>query len=325
VLNNPLSNTDPDGEFIVPILMGAAMGAIMGGATYSVGIAASGGSWNSGDFWGAVGFGAVGGAISGGFSALAPSLGAFGNTLGYNMLSQTSSNIMTSAIFGNQITAGDLAGSVAAGLVGSKLPGFRGVSGGAFKNGIAELGHSTIRGAYLGYIQGSIAGMIDNEPDKAMQGMIGGAISGGLGAITRIGIMGAYRCLDSDISTENHGQINRNGGLLKILMSEGSGVTIGNNVVVQDDKDRDYLNYVHNHEVGHIVDINKMGYARFYGQTLNLYIKSVIKSGFTSWMMHAYGYNPNRPLTLENRADLYAFKRLGYYYNIFQKRNTSFP
>jgi len=31
VLNNPLSNTDPDGEFIVPILMGAAMGAIMGG------------------------------------------------------------------------------------------------------------------------------------------------------------------------------------------------------------------------------------------------------------------------------------------------------
>ena len=77
--NNPLVYADPDGNFIIPIIAAAIIGATTSSAVYAI---TSGSSFS----WSGLGrtalLGAVGGAISGGFSVLGTSLGTFGQSLG---------------------------------------------------------------------------------------------------------------------------------------------------------------------------------------------------------------------------------------------------
>ncbi|SNR79804.1 polymorphic toxin type 23 domain-containing protein [Flavobacterium sp. ov086] len=66
--NNPLKYTDPSGEFVwAPILVGALIGAIIGGTSYVV-QAAMTGNWNWGQFGVSIFGGAVIGGISGGLN-----------------------------------------------------------------------------------------------------------------------------------------------------------------------------------------------------------------------------------------------------------------
>ncbi|WP_304518317.1 RHS repeat-associated core domain-containing protein, partial [Candidatus Symbiothrix dinenymphae] len=145
-LNNPFKYTDPDGEFFFSLFLGpvgavldgmcwgAVIGAGSGAVAYTVGAAISG-NWSWSGFGNAFGMGAVGGALGGGFGALGGIgvLGSFGNTLGYNVLSQAANNAITNTMFGNDLTWGSVAGSLAGGLLGSALPNFSAMEGGAFK------------------------------------------------------------------------------------------------------------------------------------------------------------------------------------------------
>ena len=159
---NQLIYIDPNGEIIwlVPalivigkgILVGAAIGAGVGAVSYGIGAGISGNwSWNS--FGLAVGMRAVGGAIGGGFGALGSvcALGAFGNTTGYSMLSQIASSVLTNTMFGNIITWGSVAGMATGGLLGSVLPNFNAINGGAFK-GTLEWQATRAASYYMNYI-----------------------------------------------------------------------------------------------------------------------------------------------------------------------------
>ncbi len=70
--NNYVIVVDRDGRafFLAPILIGAAVGAIWGGATYAITPGAEGFTW--GGFFSAAGIGALGGALGGAASLLAP-------------------------------------------------------------------------------------------------------------------------------------------------------------------------------------------------------------------------------------------------------------
>ena len=85
--NNPVAYTDPDGEFfltalIIGAIVGAAVAAATYTATYVVTGLVTGESWDWKQFGIAVGFGALGGALSGGFGSLSKAGGIFANAFG---------------------------------------------------------------------------------------------------------------------------------------------------------------------------------------------------------------------------------------------------
>jgi RHS repeat-associated protein len=81
-LNNPVMITDPDGRepITAAILIGAAIGALIGGGSYAVMTPSN--QWNLGGFLKSVAIGAVSGAVSGGVTAglgaIAPSFASWG-------------------------------------------------------------------------------------------------------------------------------------------------------------------------------------------------------------------------------------------------------
>lgn len=86
VLNNPLSYTDPSGEIIwaplmIGIIKGAAIGAAIGGVSYTASVALSHGgfsNWEWGQFAKSVGLGAASGVISFGVGTAASYMGTVG-------------------------------------------------------------------------------------------------------------------------------------------------------------------------------------------------------------------------------------------------------
>jgi hypothetical protein len=291
-LNNPLKYTDPSGEFIFSLFLGpvgvvldgmcwgAVIGAGTGAVAYSIGAGISG-NWSWSGLGSAMGMGAVGGAIGGGFGALGGvgAIGSFGNTLGYNILSQTSGNIMTSAIYGNDITWGSVAGSVVGGLVGSGLPNFNAVSGGAFKNAMSEIGFNSLRGATTGLYSGITQAIIDDNPDAVWQNVIGGAISGASSSMLNIAVFGAaYKPHDTYYSHDRRGQTTyRKGGL---FLKDGAGLTWGRSLGVSGEGKT--LVETEAHESTHIWQQNRMGWANFYGKTVLQYAKAIFAGNWLS-------------------------------------------
>jgi RHS repeat-associated protein len=298
-LNNPLKYMDPNGEFIFSLFLGpvgivldgmcwgAVIGAGTGAVAYSIGAGISG-NWSWNNFGKSVGMGAAGGAIAGGFGALGGigALGSFGNTLGYNILGQTSSNLITSAVYGNDITWGSLAGSLVGGLVGSALPNFSAVEGGAFKNAIAEIGFNSLRGTTTGLFSGMTQAIIDKNPNAVWQNAIGGAISGASSSILNIAAFGpVYKPHDNYYSHDKSGQsAYRKGGL---LLKDGQGLTWGRNLGVTGEG-RDLVE-VEAHESTHLWQQNKMGWANFYGKTIKSYISDFFKYGTINNLYYTHG------------------------------------
>ncbi|MDR0231527.1 MAG: FG-GAP-like repeat-containing protein [Dysgonamonadaceae bacterium] len=309
-LNNPLIYTDPDGEFIFSLFLGpigvvldamcwgAVIGAGTGAVAYTVGAGISG-NWSWSGFGNAIGMGAVGGAVGAGFGALGGALGSFGNSLGYNILSQASSNALTNTIFGNDLTWGSVAGSLIGGLVGSGLPNFNAVSGGAFKNAMAEIGFNSAQGAFTGFFSGMTQAAIDKNPDAIWQNTLGGAISGASTSILNIATFGA--AVNFDDSYIGHpageGPIYRKGGIASLF--NGQGINWGRTAWVNGRLNKgEFLEAGFLHEGTHWWQQKLDGFGTFYGKTAKNYTQSRILHG-TTWALYTGTY---KPLNYEHMA-----------------------
>jgi len=268
--NNPVIMVDRDGKlFFVPILVGAAFGAISSGAMYSV-MAGEGWTWEG--FGSAVGLGALSGAISGGIGQLG---GPLATNIGYNIIGNGASYAATTAISGGDLTWGGLLGSVAGGIVGGTMPGFQGVKGGALANIGAEIVDSTVKGAVTGAVSGGVGALIDGRSigegwvEGAKRGAIGGAVGAGLG----IAVFGHTKTV-SELSsrsqnaikdlTQKHGigkfqPVFRSGGLYSLFVRDG--ITFGRNLLIHDGTDPI-------HEYAHYIQQLYHGYGSFYGRAI---------------------------------------------------------
>lgn len=275
-LNNPLIYVDPNGEvlFGIPILAGIIWGAIIGAgvgaAAYSINAAITG-DWSWSGFGSSIAMGAIGGAIGGGVSAIGSSglLGSFGNTFGYNMLSQTVSSVVTTSMYGGEINLASVAGMVAGGLVGSAIPKFNPIKGSGFgtgvKNSLLELSYSAGKGALTGATSGAVQKVLGNDDKNIiLNSAIGGAIGGFSNTLFNIGMMGpAMSFDDSYIPHGNDRPIHRGGGLADLF--NGTGVSLGRNA---------YGSFLEGpdtriEESFHYFQQKQLGFARFYGRIIS--------------------------------------------------------
>ena len=210
-----------------------------------------------------------------------------GNSLGYNILSQTTNTLITNAIFGQKTELSDIFGIVAGASMGSILPKYKALNAKPLVNTLAETGYNTVRGAATGAVRGGIDAIIHKDARYIYQDAIGGAISGGVKTLMNNLIFGAPFVRKESYGVDSY---HRSGGLASLL-SLGAGLTMGNNCWIYN---RNSMN-VPNHEDYHVIQqgIIEEGWANFYARIVYEYIK--------------YGFNGSYKTegTLEYWADQY--------------------
>ena len=272
-MNNPLVFVDKDGKlWFVPILVGAAIGAAFSAATYAAMVAFTPMTWSGSGFWRAVGMGALGGALGGASGLAGSALGITqaGNSLGYNILSQTTNTLITNAIFGQRTELSDILGIVAGASMGSILPKYKALNAKPLVNTLAETGFNTVRGAATGVVRGGIDAIIHKDARYIYQDAIGGAISGGVKTLMNNAIFGApYKT----VKINGIKGLYRTGGLANIINNRllnspmGDGLTMGRNMYIRNGQTD--INTM-NHEGYHIVQqlTERGGWADFYGKVI---------------------------------------------------------
>jgi hypothetical protein len=198
--NEWVSGVDPDGRFVLmPILVGALVGAGVSTATLATTVFLNGGSWSDMNLGRAAALGAIGGAVGAGFSMLGSSLGTLGQSMGYEMMSNVAGGAAVDLAFGNRPTVGSLAGSAIGGLIDGSIPRFKGFNhsdkytfGDGLLNGISELGINTARGALVGGLSGGLGAEIDGGrfEDGFRNGLRTGAIGAGIRTSFNLAILG---------------------------------------------------------------------------------------------------------------------------------------
>ena len=328
-LNNPFKFVDPDGEsfvLIAAIIIGAYLGGSSANGTFNpvkwdyknwqtyAGIAVGGVAGWAGA---AVGAGVAASAVAGGSSSIGA--GIAGGMMGGMVSGGINGAGMTAIMGGNfndimgnmtkGMVIGGFSGAISGG-VGAAIGDFSGVSGGALKNGMYELGHSALKGAATGLAGGAMMAAMEQDASYLWKGAaMGAAFSVGMAGI-RITALGTTFIPDSKYGTfEDFGQVYRRGS---IFMPKGSGITLGRNVAVRLTGNLDYDRYLMQHETGHLSQINDMGMAKFYGRTAKEYLQYGLRNVYCT------------SGTLEYGAEYYAFQRLGYYYGCYG-RSITFP
>lgn len=318
-LNNPLKYVDPDGEwFWIPaVIIGAYLGGSSVNGTFNLA------KWDYNNMQTYAGI-AVGGVA--GYASAAVGASSFGTGLAGGMMSGMVSGGINgagmTAIMGSNfndivsnMTMGILMGGFSgalSGSIGTAIGDFSGVTGSSLKNGLYELGHSILKGGATGVTNGAMMAAMEQDENYLWKGALMGAALNTSMAALRISALGTTFIPNSEYGTlEDLGQVYRRGS---IFMPKSTGITLGRNAVVRLTGDLDYDRYLLQHETGHLSQINDMGMAKFYGRTAKEYI---IKPGFKVTY-----YTPG---TLEYDADYYSYKRLGYYYNYWRVRRTTFP
>ena len=180
--------------------------------------------------------------------------------------------------FGNAITPGTLLGGVVGGIVGGNLGNFTGVSGGAIKNAVAEIGFNTLKGMATGAVGGGVGAFMDGGDvlEGAVNGARYGAIGGAVGSSLMIATFGATikpsLTVQNKISEINdffgisgsYAPVFRRGGLYEAvgdLLGTARGVTWGRNLVVPKN---DYETYIH--EYIHYIQQVKTGWGLMQGK-----------------------------------------------------------
>ena len=289
-LNNPFQYTDPSGEFLIALLVGALIGAGVSALTYSVATLVTGNSWSWQDFGKSVGIGAFGGALGGAAGWLGAScsaLGSFGNSFGYNMVSQIANSTITNVVFGQGFDYNSLLGIATGALVGTMIPSYSAFNGSQFANGMAEIGYNTMRGAVTGLASGFVDSSLYGNPGLIWQNAVGGAISGGSRSILMNAIFGApYK--PEEIKYEADGLF-RGGGLASLISGSGDGMTVGRNLYTNSEiKSNETYDGVRFHETRHLLQQNELGFAKFYGEILKEYIMEGYGSGKLETDAHDY-------------------------------------
>lgn len=296
-LNNPLKYTDPSGEifWLAPIITGALIGAAMSGVAYSV-TSFTMGNWNGSDFLKSLGFGAFSGALAGGIGLAGGALGISAtttNSIGYQLVSQTSNSLITNSVFGHSISLSDIGGSVMGAMVGSVLPLYTAKPGSTFKNFIGEVLHNTARGIITGGMQGTTKSIIEGNPKYLFQGAIGGAIGGAGKTIAANIIFGTPYLPEGDYE---EGGIYRSGGIASLLHM-GEGLTMGQNMWIYNNDEKLKTMY---HESYHYQQIGRYGgWLDFYPTIINEYLK--------------YGFEKSyhTRTSYENMAEFYTIMKVG--------------
>jgi len=321
--NNPLIYTDPDGNFfLIPILIAAGIGAVSSAANYSV-TAGAGFTWRG--FLNASAYGAVAGAVGGGISQFGIGIfGATANSVGLNVISNVGAQVGTGLAFGNDITFGTIAGSIAGGIASNRFGNFQGVEGGVLANIGAEIGFNVLKYGTSGIISGGLGAAFDGNDigQGALNGLRNGALGGAATAGINIATMGASYIPEDDYGVfDSNAPLYRRGTFLtRAIFGEGSGVTLGRNLVTHLAKSNGGIsNYIKNvygvsvdyfnrsliaHETGHYYYETLLGFGKLYGSTLSSYLKFTVRGSYF------------QRSTMEYAADLYAFRRLGYYFDI---------
>jgi RHS repeat-associated protein len=292
--NNWPATIDPDGKFawFVPIIVGAAIGATTSAAVYAIS-AGSNFTWSG--LGKAAAFGAVGGAISGGMSAIGTSLGTFGQSLAYNIMSSTAGTIGTNLAFGNEGTWGTVAGAVVSGVIGGDMGNFTGVNGGAFKNAVAEIGFNAVKGGVTGMYSGAVSALVDGTDmgEGILNGAKFGAIGGGVSSGLMIATFGSAIKPDQNMQkkiwkinkeygiSNSYAPVFRRGGLYEFFYEAftgepARGVTWGRNLVVPDDDAGTYV-----HEYMHFVQQVQMGWGTMQGKGIYEQVRMFLTGG--SW------------------------------------------
>ena len=308
-LNNPLKYTDPTGEvWWVPIVVGAVIGSAVSGASYAISTWVTGGKWKAGDFWKSVGMGAFSGALSAGIGQVTSGIGVsqvFANKIGYKLLSQTANAVVTNTVFGNDMDWSDMAGVAASSLFASALPDYKAQKGSAFGNFIRETAHNTALGATSGLVQGATKSLIKGDARYVYEGALGGALSGFSRTLALNALMGAPFEVEKELRDLSEDGIIRKGGLVGAFTrlfhltgdspfssKSGNGIALGSNAY----SDIGHI-LTNAHEFYHLMDIENMGWSRFYA----------------TWLMEWLGIYKSTSPTLEQQADNYAYD---YYYRL---------
>ncbi|QTE23347.1 hypothetical protein [Polaribacter cellanae] len=216
------------------------------------------------------------------------------------MLSEFASQAGASLSMGDNITLGTVVGSIAGGLVGGKLPKWKGVKGGWLKNTLGEIGFNSARGAIRGSATGGVGALIDggNIGKGIANGAKNGAIGGGAQSIAMIAAFGAtYKPSAKKLEYVNRmakatgisaKSVNwRKGGIYQGIMSlldNKREVTWGNNVATFNKTDAD----VFGHEFGHIIQVRDQGWAIF--QAKGIYEQLILgSSSYGKFETNEYG------------------------------------
>jgi len=224
-------------------------------------------------------------------------LGSFGNSFGYNILSQGANTALTNTVFGNDLTWGSMAGAVAGGLTGAVLPSFNAVKGGAFKNAVSEIGFNTGRGAVTGLASGPARWGIDGGRRHVWQGVLGGAIGGASTSMFNIGVFGAARSFnDSYIRHGKDRPVHQGGGLASLF--GGVGISVGRTSWANQRLRGDWVDDATSiHESFHYLQQKQLGFGNFYGRTAIEYIRGLFTPG--RFQDNVYGNSS----TLEYQAE----------------------
>jgi hypothetical protein len=228
------------------------------------------------------------------------------------ILNNTASTVAGTAIMGGDVTWGTVVGGVAGGLVGSGIPQFSGVKGGALANIGAEIGYNAVRGGITGSVTGGVSALVDGRDvgQGIERGFVNGAIGGAALAGVNIAALGpAYIPERTYGDFGRYKPVYRRGTFITNTFFKGGGVTNQLKKPIGYVEDvNDFNNYLRAHETGHYAQEIQMGFGRFYYQTLKEYLR--FGAAFT------YG----TPGTLEYGANQYSLGQVGYYYNIYGQR-----
>ena len=292
--NNPYRYIDRNGEFFWLVAIGAA--ALVGGATYSISAAITG-NWNVGDFFKSMGMSAFSAGLSIGLGGL---LGPIvGNQFAYGLLSSTSNYFITSAVFGEKISFADIPSIVVGAVVNSSLPTYSPSGANPIVNGFSEIAFNTVRGAITGFASGTVNAMMHDDPSLVWKGIAGGAISGFTKSTIQNAVFGAPYKPERVYSSEaNIDIVYRKGGLAQYF--PGAGIALGRYVYTDDELARrkgaeSLMQANRYHETEHIQQINRMGWANFYGRTIYEYLRFGFKGAYHNdttleWQADEYGY-----------------------------------
>lgn len=293
-INNPLKYSDINGDVFGfdDLLIGAAIGAIISAATYTVSTIVTKQKWSMNNFWRSMGIGALGGALGAISGAIGGALGSsIGNSWGYNILSQTSNTVITNIIFGDNMEWKDMIGIVAGAAVGTALPKYKAIKAKPIVNTLAETGFNAARGAATGVVKGGVDAIIHKDFRYLYRDAIGGAISGGVKTLMNNAIFGAPYLTTSIKGIQC---TYRKGGIANFINNKilakplGKGLTLGTNMYV-----RQGINDfgTMNHEGYHVYQQMDMGWAGFYDKL------------FIDYILNGFGKGP-----LEKDAYFYEFE-----------------